>query len=99
MSGGVRWLQVAMGQCYSHDHLKLYDAAAKCYRRAVTSGDHENIVLHKLAELYKLMNQNEAAFSCYKQNLEHIDQSNSTGQARPSAAASLSCCCAEICVT
>eukprot|EP00892_Ulva_mutabilis_P012694 jgi/Ulvmu1/9798/UM056_0038.1 len=71
---------VAMGQCYSHDHLKLYDAAAKCYRRAVTSGDHENIVLHKLAELYKLMNQHEAAFSCYKQNLEHIDQQNSTGQ-------------------
>ena len=70
-----------MGQCYSHDHLKLYDAAAKCYRRAVTSGDHENIVLHKLAELYKQMNQQEAAFSCYKQNLEHIDQQNSTGQA------------------
>lgn len=69
-----------MGQCYSHDHLKLYDAAAKCYRRAVTSGDHENIVLHKLAELYKQMNQQDAAFSCYKQNLEYIDQQNSTGQ-------------------
>lgn len=73
-------MQVAMGQCYSHDHLKLYDAAAKCYRRAVTSGDHENIVLHKLAELYKQMNQHDAAFSCYKQNLEYIDQQNSTGQ-------------------
>lgn len=72
-----------MGQCYSHDHLELYDAAAKCYRRAVTSGDHENIVLHKLAELYKQMNQQDAAFSCYKQNLEYIDQQNSTGQVLP----------------
>lgn len=71
---------VAMGQCYAHDNLKCYDAAAKCYRRAVTSGDHENIVLHKLAELYKLMNQFDAAFSCYKQNLEHIDQQNDVGQ-------------------
>jgi tetratricopeptide (TPR) repeat protein len=78
-----------MGQCYSHDHLKLYDAAAKCYRRAVTSGDHENIVLHKLAELYKQMNQHDAAFSCYKQNLEYIDQQNSTGQVRSCSAYSV----------
>jgi tetratricopeptide (TPR) repeat protein len=72
-----------MGQCYAHEQLKCYDAAAKCYRRAVTSGDHENIVLHKLAELYKIMKQYDAAFSCYKQNLEYIDQQNTSGQVRP----------------
>ena len=65
---------------YAHDQLKSYDAAAKCYRRAVTSGDHENIVLHKLAELYKIMQQYDAAFSCYKQNLEYNDQQNASGQ-------------------
>jgi tetratricopeptide (TPR) repeat protein len=75
-------IQVAMGQRYSPNHLKLYDAAAQCYRRAVTRGDHENIVLPKLAELYLQMNQHDAAFSCYKQNLEYIDQYNSTWQVR-----------------
>lgn len=76
-----------MGQCYAHEQLKCYDAAAKCYRRAVTSGDHENIVLHKLAELYKIMKQYDAAFSCYKQNLEYIDQQNASGQVRGPPAA------------
>lgn len=92
--------QVAMGQCYAHDQLKSYDAAAKCYRRAVTSGDHENIVLHKLAELYKIMKQDDAAFSCYKQNLEYIDQQNTSGQVlslRGTASGSLCLCYQSLC--
>jgi hypothetical protein len=46
----------------------------------VTSGDHENIVLHQLARLYQTMEQSDAAFSCFKQNLERMDQQGTTGQ-------------------
>jgi hypothetical protein len=77
-----RRAQVAIGNCYEHDHLKCYDAAAKCYRRAVTSGDHETIVLHQLARLYQRMDQADAAFSCFKQNLERMGQQGQTGQVR-----------------
>ena len=76
------YVQVAIGNCYEHEHLKCYEAAAKCYRRAVTSGDHENIVLHQLARLYQTMGQSEAAFSCFKQNLERMDLQGTTGQVR-----------------
>lgn len=73
---------MAIGTCYEHEHLRCYDAAAKCYRRAVTSGDHENIVLHQLARLYQRMDQADAAFSCFKQNLERLDQQGTGGQVR-----------------
>jgi tetratricopeptide (TPR) repeat protein len=73
-------VQVAIGNCYEHEDIKSYDAAAKCYRRAVTSGDHENIVLHQLAKLYQRTGQLDAAYSCFKQNLERIDQQGTTGQ-------------------
>jgi tetratricopeptide (TPR) repeat protein len=73
-------IHVAMGQRYSHNQLKLHDTAAECYRRAVTSGDHDNIVLPKFAELYMQMKQHDASISCYKQNFEYIDQQNRTWQ-------------------
>ena len=76
----LRLMQVAIGSCYEHEHIRCYEAAAKCYRRAVTSGDHEHIVLHQLACLYQRMDQAEAAFSCFKQNLERLDSQGAGGQ-------------------
>ncbi len=38
----------AMGQCYEHEQLGMYDAAIRCYRRAVQHDDREGIALHKL---------------------------------------------------
>ena len=73
---------MAIGNCYEHEHISNFEAAAKCYRRAVTSGDHENIVLHQLARLYQRMDQHDAAFSCFKQNLERLDAQGHTGQVR-----------------
>ena len=75
-------LQVAIGTCYEHEHIRCYEAAAKCYRRAVTSGDYENVVLAQLAKLYVRMEQPDAAFSCFKQNLDRLDSQGAPGAVR-----------------
>ncbi|EFJ14516.1 hypothetical protein SELMODRAFT_268860 [Selaginella moellendorffii] len=70
----------AMGQCYENEQLQMFDAAIRCYRRAVNNNDREGIALNKLAKLHSQLGQADQASYYYKKNLERLEADQSEGQ-------------------
>lgn len=61
-----------MGNCY--EKMDRKEEAAKCHERAERFKDKEGIALHKLAQLYIQMGENDKAAICFKENLKRKDQ-------------------------
>lgn len=70
----------AMGQCYESEQLQIYDAAIRCYKRAVNNNDREGIALNKLAKLHVNLGRHEQAAFYFRKNLERMEADQNESQ-------------------
>ncbi|CAO2818278.1 unnamed protein product [Amaranthus hypochondriacus] len=72
-------LWIAMAHCYESDHLRMYEEAIKCYKRAANCEDTEAIAINRLAKLHdQLGHLAEAAFY-YKKDLDRMEADEREG--------------------
>lgn len=70
---------IAIGNCYDSGHLEMFDAAIKCYLRALRNNDNEGIAMHKLAKLHGNLGHHDEAAHYYKMNLERMEKEHNDG--------------------
>jgi len=76
----------AVAQSYESDQLKMYDAAIRCYHRAVTLDDPDGVALSRLAKLHSDLNDRDEAAHYHQLLLDRLDGVSSNPTKAPAAA-------------
>ncbi|XP_021733705.1 anaphase-promoting complex subunit 8-like [Chenopodium quinoa] len=72
-------LWIAMAHCYESDHLRMFEEAIKCYKRAANRQDTEAIAINRLAKLYDQQGQHAEAAFYYKKDLDRMEADEREG--------------------